>query len=215
MHDHTASESFGAKTTPTRSASQWTGTMLRDLRNWAGRRPMTLPEGQQPIPHSSDARIIVWAFAGTDLVTGLIIDAMLPPVGRAIHLLWVVLSLGLSLGFCAMTARSPHLLHSANLRLRTGPFRELTIPVTALATARVAHGLTNGYGLRRVETVENDAVACSVGRTTNLVIDLDEPLSVRVRKGGPVLARRIYAHADKPSEAAGLINRAATRGAQS
>ncbi|KIF75271.1 hypothetical protein QR77_17770 [Streptomyces sp. 150FB] len=186
--------------------------MLRDLGNWVARRPVTLPEGQR-IPHSSDVRMIVWAFVGTDLVTGFVIDAMIPPAGRAIHLLWMVFSLVVSLGFCAMTARAPHLLDSRNLRLCTGAFGELTIPVDALASVRVAHGSTQGHGLRRVPD-EEGAVACTVSAGTNFVIDLEEPVLVRLRKGEPVLARRIYAAADQPGEAARLIGRSVARRAK-
>ncbi|MGW5178253.1 hypothetical protein ACWERY_28450 [Streptomyces sp. NPDC004082] len=209
MHDHTTPESVGTASVARSSWRRWTGAMLRDLRDWAARRPMTLPEGQLRIPHSSDVRMIVWAFAGTDLVTGLVIDAVLPPAGRAIHLLWMMFSLVLSLGFCAMTARAPHLLDDRNLRLRTGPFRELTIPVEALGSVRVTHGATRGYGLRRVPD-EDGAVACTVGSARNLVIDLEEPMPIRMRKGEPVLCRRIYATADHPGEAARLISRSRT-----
>ncbi|WP_046501042.1 hypothetical protein [Streptomyces odonnellii] len=187
--------------------------MLRDLADWSARRPMTLPEGKHPVPHSSDVRMVVWAFAGTDLVTGLVIDAMLPPAGRAVHLVWVVLSLVLSLGFCAMTARAPHLLDSAVLRLRTGPFREVTIPVGSLGSVRVAHGSTRGYGLRHVPD-EDGAVACTIGGATNLVIELEEPLPIRLRNGESVLAGRVYAAADNPAEAARLINRSIAGGAR-
>ncbi|MEU7061907.1 hypothetical protein [Streptomyces sp. NPDC046197] len=187
--------------------------MLRDLRDWLARRPVTSQEGRLHISHSSDVRMVVWAFAGTDLVTGFVIDGMLPPVGRVIHLLWMVLSLVLSLGFCAMTARSPHLLDGRALRLRTGPFGELTIPVEAIRSVRVAHGSRHGHGLRRVPD-EDDAVACTVGSATGLVLDFEEPLLVQLRKGEPVLARRIYATADQPGEAARLISRSLAGGAK-
>ncbi|MGW1171984.1 hypothetical protein [Streptomyces sp. NPDC002550] len=213
MHDHTTPESVEADSGPRRSWKQWTGAMLRDLVDWLARKPIKLPEKRLPIPHSSDVRMIVWAFAGTDLVTGFVIDAMLPPAGRTIHLLWMVFSLVGSLGFCAMTARSPHLLDRRSLRLRTGPFRDLTIPAEAIGSVRVAHGSTHGYGLRRVPD-EDGAVACTVGSATNFVIDLEEPLLVRLRKGQPVLARRIYAAADQPGEAARLISRSIAGGAK-
>ncbi|MGV9252865.1 hypothetical protein [Streptomyces sp. NPDC003697] len=213
MHDHTAPGSVEAGSAPSRSWKQWTRAMLRDLGGWLVRRPMTFPEGRLAIPHSSDVRMIVWAFAGTDLVTGFVIEGMIPSAGRVVHLLWMGFSLTLSLGFCAMTVRTPHLLDSRNLRLRTGPFRELTIPLETLGRARVAHGSTHGYGLRRVAD-EDDAVACTVGSATNVVIDLEEPLLVRLRKGEPVLARRIYAAADQPGEATRLISRSVTGGAK-
>lgn len=205
MNDHTTPESVEAVSAPRRSWTRWTGAMLRDLGNWLTRKPVKLPDGWLPIAHSSDVRMIVWAFAGTDLVTGFVVDAMLPPAGRAVHLVWLVFSLVLSLGFCAMTVRTPHLLDGRNLRVRTGPFRALTIPAEAIGTARVAHGSTPGHGLRRVPD-EDGAVACTVGSATNLVVDLEEPVLVRLRKGPPVLASRIYAAADHPAEAARSIS---------
>ena len=211
MHDRIGPRSVAAESAPRRSWTAWTGAMLRDLVHWLGRRPMTLPEGRLRISHSSDVRMLVWAFAGTDLVTGFVIEGMIPSAGRAAHLVWMVFSLVLSLGFCAMTARSPHLLDSGDLRLRTGPFGELTIPVAALGSVRVAHGSVPGHGLRRVPD-EDDAVACTVGSGTGLVLDLQEPLLVRLRKGEPVTATRVYATADQPAEAARLISRSLSGG---
>lgn len=214
MHDRVGPPPVAAGTAPRRSWTAWTGTMLRDLAHHLSRRPLTPPEGRRQISHSSDVRTLVWAFAGTDLVTGFVIEGMIPSAGRAPHLVWMVFSLVLSLGFCAMTARSPHLLDSTGLRLRTGPFGELTIPVETLGSVRVAHGSVQGHGLRRVPD-EDDAVACTVGSGTGLVIDLDEPLLVRLRKGEPVSAKRVYAAADQPGEAARLISRSLSGGGTS
>ncbi|MGP4001050.1 hypothetical protein [Streptomyces sp. 8N706] len=148
----------------------------------------------------------VLVFTVSDLVVALLIDAKLPPVGRAVHLLWVLFSLTLSLGFCAMTARAPHILDDDSLRLRTGPFRALTIPRTALASVSVAHRSVPWYGLRRVLDTDEE-VACSVGSSTQLVIVLRQPVRVCFRKGRPVLARRVYAAADDPAAATRLISR--------
>ncbi|WP_158778662.1 hypothetical protein [Streptomyces cellulosae] len=213
MHESTAPEPAEAKPAPRRTGKQWTTALLRDLLNWSARKPIPLSEEQQPIAHSSDVRMVVWAFVGTDLVTGILVDTMVPPVGRVIHLLWILFSLVFSLGFCAMTARAPHLLDASELHLRTGPFRDLTIPVEALESVRVAHSSSHGHGLRRVPD-EDDAVACTVGSATNLVIDLREPLLVELRKGEPVLAKRIRTVADEPAAAARLISGAITRGVQ-
>jgi hypothetical protein len=210
MHDL---EPVEAETAPARTAKQWTAALLGDLWKWSARKPVPLCEGQQPISHSSDVRMLVWAFVVTDLVTGILVDTMVPPVGRVIHILWMLFSLVMSLGFCAMTARAPHLLDTEALRLRTGPFRDVTIPLEALGSVRVAHGSVQGHGLRRVPG-EDDAVACTVGSATSLVVELRQPLLVRLRKGEPVMARRIHTAADEPAAAARLISRAISGGAQ-
>ncbi|MDN0194001.1 hypothetical protein [Streptomyces sp. S.PNR 29] len=215
MHDPAAAEHVEAEPVSrrTRTAKQWTAALLGDLWKWVARKPVPLSEGQEPIRHSSDVRMLVWAFVVTDLLAGVLADTMLPPVGRALHVPWMVFTLVLSLGFCAMTARAPHLLDAGTLRLRTGPFREVTLPIEALASVRVAHGSSQGYGLRRVPG-DDDAVACTVGSATNLVIELREPLLVPLRKGEPVRARRIHTVADEPGPAARLISRAIAGGGQ-
>ncbi|MFH8679368.1 hypothetical protein [Streptomyces lydicus] len=157
-------------------------------------------------------RMIIWAFVGTDLVGGLLMDTRLPPVGRAIHLVWLFFSLTLTLGFCAMTARAPHVLDSDALRLRTGPLDAVTIPVSALGSVRSVHRSISGHGLRRVPD-EEEAVVCSVGSTTHLVIDLKQPILVRLRKGEPVLAKRLYTAANEPAKAAHMLSSSIAEGA--
>ncbi|GAA3196189.1 MULTISPECIES: hypothetical protein [Streptomyces] len=188
--------------------------MLRDLRYWTARRPLRVPEGRQHILHSSSARMTILAFTGTDVLVALLIDAKLPPAGRAVHILWVVFSLTLSLGICAMTARAPHLLDDNSLHLRTGPFRALTLPLAAVSKVSVAHRYIPGHGLRRVPDSAEE-VACSVGGATHLVIELRQPVLVRVRKGEPVLAKRVCLAADEPSQATRLISQSINRDAQS
>ncbi|MBT2446343.1 MULTISPECIES: hypothetical protein [unclassified Streptomyces] len=188
----------------------WFKDMIRALIDWSARRPLTEPAGHQSIPHSSDVRMMVWAITVVDLITGVVVDGMVPPAFRPLHLLWVVGVLVLSLGFCAMTARTPHLINESTLRVRTGPLRELTIPLAKVSTVRHAHGAVTSHGLRRVLD-ESDAVACSVSSATTLILDLTHAIPVKFRKGGTVMASRIYFSADEPSKAAQLINRAAVR----
>lgn len=213
MCDQTASGPIEAQA-PRRSGAQWTRTMLRDLGAWAARRPLRLPEGERRIPHSSSARMAILAFTVTDVLVALIIDAKLPPVARAVHIVWVLLSLTLSLGICAMTSRAPHLLGDSSLLLRTGPFRTLTIPTTALGRVSVAHRHFPGNGLRRVPGSAEE-VACSVGGATHLVIELRQPVLLHLRKGEPVLAKRVYTAADDPSQATRLISQSINRDVRS
>ncbi|MFI2027006.1 hypothetical protein [Streptomyces buecherae] len=195
---------------PRRSALTWTKTMLRDLAAWLARKPVMHPGAHHAIRHSADSRTIIWSITAADLVASLVVDAMVPAAYRPLHLAWVVVSVVLTVGFCAMTARTPHLIDAHTLYLRTGPFRALAIPLHQIQTVRAAHGMTPSHGLRR-SLDEGDAVACSVSSATTMALELAEPLPVRFHKGGPTLARRVYFTADRPAEAADLI-RSAIRG---
>ncbi|MFZ3470961.1 hypothetical protein ACODT3_21825 [Streptomyces sp. 4.24] len=195
---------------PRRSALTWSETMLRDLTAWLARKPVTLSGAHRSIPHSADSRTIIWAITAADLVTSVVVDAMVPPAYRPLHLAWVVFSIVMTMGFCAMTARTPHVIDDHALYLRTGPFRALVIPINQIQAVRAAHGLTQSHGLRR-SLDQDDAVACSVSSATTMALELTEPLPVQLRKGEPIMARRVYFTADQPAGAAELI-RTAVRG---
>ncbi|AYV32453.1 hypothetical protein EES41_37460 (plasmid) [Streptomyces sp. ADI95-16] len=206
MHDDTRSH-VHAGAMPRRSALTWSKTMLRDLAAWLARKPVALSGARRSIPHSADARTIIWAVTAADLVTSVVVDAMVPPAYRPLHLVWVVLSLVMTVGFCAMTMRTPHLIDDDTLYLRTGPFRALVIPINQIQTVRAAHGMAQSHGLRRLLD-QDDAVACSVSSATTMALELTEPLPVQLRKGEPIMARRVYFTADQPAAAAELIRRA-------
>ncbi|MGW6588028.1 hypothetical protein [Streptomyces globisporus] len=195
---------------PRRSAVTWSGTMLRDLAAWLARKPVASPGAHRAIPHSADSRSVIWTIAAVDLVTSIAVDAMIPHAYRPLHLVWVILSLVVTVGFCAMTLRAPHLVGEHTLHLRTGPFRALVIPINQIQAVRAAHGMTQGHGLRRSPD-HDDAVACSVSSATTMTLELAEPFPVQLRKGEPVMARRVTFTADRPAAAAEVI-RAAMRG---
>lgn len=192
---------------PRRSAGTWLRTLLGDLVALLARRPVALAGASHAIRHSADARQAIYLVTAADLVSSVVVDAMIPAAYRLLHIAWVVCSLVLTAGCCAMTARAPHLIDADTLHLRTGPFRTLAVPLAHIASVRPAHGLTPSHGLRR-SLDRPDAVACSVSSATTMAVELAEPLPVRFRKGEPVLARHVYFAADQPAEAARLIRNA-------
>ncbi|MGW6822514.1 hypothetical protein [Streptomyces sp. NPDC055005] len=196
-----------------RSGSAWSAALIRDLVHHLGRKAHELPPETRALPHSADARTTILLVVATDLVVEALVDLMLPPVWRAVHLGWVFLATVATVGFCAMTARAPHLLDGRFLLLRTGPFRELSVPLDAIVSVRAAHDATVGHGLRR-RAADEEAVACSVSSATTLTLETAEPLPVRLRDGGTVLARRIHFTADRPADAARLIREAIGGAAQ-
>ncbi|MER8073371.1 hypothetical protein ABTZ59_34495 [Streptomyces sp. NPDC094034] len=195
---------------PRRSAFGWSKTMLRDLADWLRRKPVALRGAHRSISHSAESRFVIWAITAVDLVTSFVVDAMIPPAYRPLHFVWVLFTLVVTVGFCVMTMRTPHLLDDHMLHLRTGPFRALAIPINQIKSVRPAHGMTQSHGLRR-SLDQDDAVACSVSSATTMALELTEPLPVQLHKGEPIMARRVYFTADEPARAAELI-RSAMRG---
>ncbi|MFE4371263.1 hypothetical protein ACFRMN_24065 [Streptomyces sp. NPDC056835] len=198
----------------------WISAMLRDLRDWCARKPLLPPEGGRHLTHSSDVRVLIWAMTGIEVVTAVVVDAVIPPALRPPHIFWEVILVVLCLGFCAMTARAPHVIEGEVLRLRTGPFRELVVPLSAVKSLRTAHGRYPGRGLRRVAgdegeggggdgDGEGDVVAYSVSSATSAVLELNGPLPVRLRRGESARVRRVHFAVDDPGEAVRAIRRAA------
>lgn len=196
-----------------RSGPAWSADLIRDLVRHLGRKALELPPGTRALPHSTDARTTILLVVASDLVVEAIIALMLPPAWRPVHLGWVFLATMAAVGFCAMTARAPHLLDGRFLLLRTGPFRELSVPLDVIVSVRAAHDATVGHGLRR-HAADEEAVACSVSSATTLILETAEPLPVRLRDGGIVPARRIHFTADRPADAARLIREAVGGAAQ-
>ncbi|GAB3654547.1 hypothetical protein GCM10027589_13260 [Actinocorallia lasiicapitis] len=181
--------------------------MLTDLYAWARRRPLDNSPGHSPLIHSSDIKTNIWLITGSDLISALVIDLMIPPPLRPIHLGIEVILLVVSLGVAAMIARSPHLIDGGTLYLRTGPLGQIQIPLDSIRTVSTAPAVTPGCGVRRVPGAEG-TIACSVAGTTALVLDLDTPVVVRLRKGPPVSATQIRFTADSTSTAVRTIRAA-------
>ena len=186
------------------SKATWVAAMFSDLVDWIRRRPVETPPAVVAIRHSADTRMTLWLIAGSDLVTAVAIDLMLPPTLRPLHLGLEAVLLTIVLGITAMTSRAPHLLGDGELRVRTGPFGEVAVPLASIRTVRAVHERVDGFGLR-AGPEDDKAVACSTAAGTTLSIEVEPPVPVRLRKGGVVEARVLRFSADEPSVAARLI----------
>jgi hypothetical protein len=184
--------------------------LLGDLADWLGRRPVVLAPGQSQIPHSADLRLAILALAATELIAEGLLDFILPVPLRVVHVVWMVLLAVLALSLIAGIARRPHLLDGEALLLRAGPLGEVSIPLAAIASSRLQMRTTSGFGLRRTSD-GTDGATCSIGGTTQVVIDLDIPVPVRLRNGTTVEVRQIHLAADYPGKAVDHIRAARAR----
>ena len=178
--------------------------LLGDLAAWLRRQPVALAPGQSEITHSADLRLAIMALAATELIAEGLLDVILPIPLRIVHVLWMVLIAVLALGIIAGIARRPHLLDGEALLLRAGPLGEISVPLNAIAAPRLEMRATRGFGVRKA-TGDTAAAVCAIGGTTQIVIDLDVPVPVRLRNGTTIDVRQVLLAADYPSKAVSHI----------
>lgn len=187
------------------TALAWLRDLLTDLFAWLLRRPLDLPPGHRPLSHSTDLKQDIWLIAGANLVTGVALDFMLPAAFRPYHLTLEAVVAITALGAAAMIARNPHLVGDDHLHIRTGPFGHVQVPLNVIRAVTHSTETVDGHGVRRV-VPEDDTLACSVGGSTNLLLELDEPILVPLRKAPPFKTTRIRFAADDPSAAIRAIS---------
>lgn len=177
-------------------------TAARDLTDWVRGRPRPgAATARHTIRHSSDVRMAVLALTVPELIAEGLMDVALPPAGRVVHILWMTLLALAVLAFLVSLARRPHLVGDRRVVLQAGPLGAVPVPLTAVAAVRTELRTTKGLGVRPVPD-DDRAVACSLGGTTHLVLELAEPVTVPVGRGREVHALRLHFAADDPPAAA-------------
>lgn len=112
-----------------------------------------------------------------------LMDVALPPAGRAVHILWMTLLALAVLAFLVSLTRRPHLIAADRIIVQAGPLGVVPVPPAAVAAVRTELRTTKGLGLRPLPG-DATAVACSVGGTTQLVLELTEPVTVPAGRAG-------------------------------
>ncbi|MGV9248670.1 hypothetical protein [Streptomyces sp. NPDC003710] len=132
-----------------------------------------------------------------EICVAFLASVMVPPALRPIHAAFEVLLVLTGFGAVAAMARHPHVISDSRLIVRTGFLGELSLPRPAVHTTSRAMRTIDGRGLRPVPG-EEYGVACSVGSTVNVRIQLHSPVAVDLGKRGIVQASVIYVSADSP-----------------
>lgn len=183
-----------------RGAWRLGGGVLRDVCGTYLRRPRVTHAGVT-VRHSADLRMVVYLMVGAEvLVEGLIDLSLVPPAWRLLHLVWLALMVDAAVAFGAVTRRHPHRVDDRTLTVRAGLLDEFSIPLDLVAAVRRERVSVKGRGVRPVPD-RPDAVACNVTGTAELVLDLREPLTLRLPDGAPLAARHLHLAADDPAAA--------------
>lgn len=182
-----------------RAAGARAGVLGDVLRAYA-RRPLPAEAGTA-LGHSAELRAVVYLMVGAEvLVEGLMDVSMVPPAWRLVHLVWLALLVDAAVAFGAVTRRHPHVMGPATLRIRAGLLDEFAVPLALVRGVRRERQSVKGRGVRAVPD-RVDAVACNVSGTTEIVVDLHEPLALRLAGGGTLVARHLHLAADDPAAA--------------
>lgn len=176
------------------------GAVMRDVIGMYLRRPARLREGV-PLGHSADLRMVVYLLVGAEvLVEGLMDVSLIPPAWRFVHLVWIALMVDAAVAFGAVTRRHPHQVSSETLTVRAGLLDEFTLPLDLVERVRRERVSIKGRGVRPVPD-RPEAVACNVSGTAELVVDLREPVTLRLTSGARLVVRRLHLAVDDPAAA--------------
>lgn len=173
---------------------------VRDVIGAYARRPAGIREGV-PLGHSADLRMVVYLLVGAEvLVEGLMDVSLVPPPWRLVHLVWLALMVDAAFAFGAVTRRHPHRVGADALTVRAGLTDEFSLPLDLVAGVRRERLSVKGRGVRAVPD-RPEAVACNVSGTAELVVDLREPVSLRLAGGVRVVVRHLHLAVDDPATA--------------
>lgn len=191
------------------TAGRWESVIgtVRDMSGWWTRRPLTRtaagvrPADEVVLGHSAELRTVMFLLIGSEvLVEGLMDVHLVPPAWRPVHLIWLALLVDLSIAFAAVTKRHPHRITAEALHLRAGLHGEVVVPLAAVAGVRRERVTAKGLGLRPLPD-RPDAALCNVTGTAELVLDLHDPVDLRLAGGTRLAVRRLHLAVDDPGTA--------------
>lgn len=184
-----------------RSAGRWSmcRAVLRDVLGTYLQRGTPAQRDGTVLGHSAELRTVVYLMVGAEaLIEGLMDISIIPPAWRPVHLVWLALMVDAAIAFGAVTRRHPHRLDRGELHVRAGLLDEFAVPLGLVAGVRRERVSVKGRGVRPVPG-RADAVACNVTGTAELVVDLREPLALRLADGRTLPARHLHLAVNDPA----------------
>lgn len=154
--------------------------------------------GAATFDYSAQVRPFLWVFIVVTPLEILLVELLVPwPWLRAVLLVLGVLS-GLLLGWQLwMLHRFKHAVDDEHLWLRYGREFEYRVPRAAIGTVRQG---TTSRSHNRTRSVEDGALVLSISYSTNVVVELTEPLQVDLGRRGAHEVTRVELWADNPGE---------------
>jgi hypothetical protein len=179
---------------------------LMSLLLWAARRRSGVTPGAAELPYAKEQFSTLMALvsvaavevAGTEV---LLRHVEAPAVLRGVLLVAGGYALLTLLGVMAGFVTRPHVVSDRELRVRSGAFIDLRIPLGTVSAVRAARG-PGGSGL---VSVEDGVCTVPVASQTNVVVELTQPVTVVRPLGGRAKATTVRFFADAPTAAVAAL----------
>jgi hypothetical protein len=170
------------------------------------RRRHGVPRGALGVPYAGGQLSLQLAFlfamAAETVGAELLLRGLGAPDGLRVLILVVdVYSLLIVVAIIAACVTRPHVLSDEELRIRYGAFFDLRIPRHRITSMRAARNFNESGKIR----VEDGRLAVAVAAQTNVLVELDEPITVVRPLGEQTTARTIRFYADDPAAVIGLF----------
>ncbi|WP_117211087.1 hypothetical protein [Allorhizocola rhizosphaerae] len=169
---------------------------------WIGRRRHGVPPGAVPVSYAKAQTPTMLAFVAVLVLETIGMEVLLRAIGAPLGVRIVVLVLDgytivLLLAIIAACVTRPHVISGAEVRLRYGVFFDLRIPRERIVAVRPVRN----YNEQRTIDVDDAQLAIAVGSQTNLLIELDRPVTAMRPLGATARVRTIRFFADDPDTA--------------
>ncbi|MEU8796118.1 hypothetical protein [Spirillospora sp. NPDC048819] len=168
------------------------------------RRRHGVPPGAVPVSYAGGQLTVQLAFlfvmALEAVGAELLLRGLDAPSGlHAVILMVDLYSVLIVLAVIAACVTRPHVVSDDELRIRYGAFFDLRVPRERIASVRLARNF-NESGMVRVE---DERLAVAVSSQTNVVVELDEPITAVRPLGRRAEVRTIRFFADDPKAVLG------------
>lgn len=177
---------------------------------WFTRRRHGVPPGAVPVPYFGAQAPALVVFLGAMVVELVVIEIVLRNVGAPLAVRAVLIGLDgysilLALAIIASCVTRPHVVSTAEVRIRSGAFFDLRIPRDQIATAR----RIRAYSEKGTVRVTGDVLTVAVSSQANLLFELTAPLMATRPLGATCEIRTVRCFADDPAAALEAFTRTA------
>lgn len=162
-----------------------------------GRRD--LADDESAIRYGQETRLMVWVVLVVDGGLVVLLHFVLPwPVVNAVLLVLGIAATGWLIAFLATFYVYPHAVGPRRLRLRFGAMRDVSVPMSAVDSVRLDR---HTWATSQSAEIVEETLAMPISNSTNVLVTLNSPVTVALRRQPVQAVRRVAFSADDPRAA--------------